>query len=77
MMRILYCLNGSFFSFKSFQEVEQEDFRNYIKSLNPNARIHSRDSVVTKLRDKHIEVELIIRDMVRNKKISVTTDTWA
>ena len=64
------------FSFKSFQEVEQEDFRNYIKSLNPSARIHSRDSVVTMLRDKHIEVELIIKDMVRNKKIYVTTDTW-
>ena len=30
------------FSFKPFSEVEQEDFRNYIKQLNPNARIHSK-----------------------------------
>ena len=48
------------FSFKSFNEVEQDDFRNYITRLNPNTRIHFRDTVVEMLQNKHIEVELVI-----------------
>ena len=64
------------FSFKPFNEVEQESFRNYIRYLNPNAHIHSRDTAVAMLRNKYIEVELVIKEMIQDKKVSVTTDTW-
>ncbi len=62
----------------SFRIIEEQDFINLIKGLNPNVKIPSRKTLKTKVLAKSSKIKSKIIQILSetNSKISLTSDIW-
>ncbi|XP_068321455.1 zinc finger BED domain-containing protein RICESLEEPER 2-like [Pyrus communis] len=59
-----------------FRVVDQEDFRDFIRDLNPKYKLPNRHKVVATVLELYVEKNAKIKSVIEGLRVSITTDTW-
>ncbi|KAM2388226.1 hypothetical protein ACFXTH_037695 [Malus domestica] len=59
-----------------FRVVDQEDFRDFIRDLNPKYKLPNRHKVAAAVLELYVEEKAKIKSVIEGLRMSITTDTW-
>ncbi|KAM1060484.1 hypothetical protein ACFX2B_024859 [Malus domestica] len=59
-----------------FRVVDQEDFRAFIRDLNPKYKLPNRHKVAAAVLELYFEEKAKIKSVIEGLRVSITTDTW-
>ena len=59
-----------------FRVVDQEDFRDFIRDLNPKYKLPNRHKVAAAVLELYVEEKAKIKSVIEGLRVSITTDTW-
>ncbi|KAM2359051.1 hypothetical protein ACFX1X_007811 [Malus domestica] len=70
------CVRWIIISEMPFRVVDQEDFRDFIRDLNPKYKLPNRHKVAAAVLELYVEEKAKIKSVIEGLRVSITTDTW-